>query len=104
LFGSLLSLLAAAPPALARPERVMSLDYCADQYVLALADPGQILALSRDAESERSYHAAAARGYPKTGGDAEEIVTAGPDLVVRFWGGGHGSDAMIRRFGIPLLT
>lgn len=102
--GSLLALLMAAPPALARPQRVMSLDYCADQYVLALADPGQILALSKDAESERSYHAAAARGYPKTSGDAEEILLAAPDLVVRVWGGGHGSDAMIRRFGIPLLN
>ncbi len=104
LLATLVALLLASQSVLAGARRVMSLDYCADQYVLALADRDQILALSKDAESERSYYAAAARGLPRNSGEAEEIVMARPDLVIRFWGGGYGSEAMIRRFAIPTLT
>ena len=41
--------LALAQPASAEPRRIVSLDYCADQFVLALADRDQIAALSRGA-------------------------------------------------------
>lgn len=43
---------AAAEPAGPHPAAptIVSLDYCADQFVLALADREQILALSKDAE------------------------------------------------------
>src|SRR3546814_17875646 len=33
-----------------QPRRIVSLNTCADQYVLALADPAQLAALSRSAE------------------------------------------------------
>ena len=38
-----------------RAQRVISLDYCADQYVLKFVDPENIVALSPDAEEPFSY-------------------------------------------------
>lgn len=67
----------------AAPQRVVSLNLCADQLVLALADRSQIAALSslaRDAGA--SAAAEAARGLPQTGGTAEEALALRPDLVL----------------------
>lgn len=72
-------LLGAAPP----PQRIVSANLCADQYLMALADPGQIAALtdlSRD--PEMSAGAARARRLPVTGGSAEELLALRPDLLV----------------------
>ena len=44
--GLLIGLLLIAAPAKAAPERIVSLNLCADQMLLALADRGQIAALS----------------------------------------------------------
>ena len=56
----------ASPPD--RPEgpasRIVSLDYCADQFVLGLADRERILALSPDAVKDFSYLRAEAAGLP----------------------------------------
>lgn len=87
----------------AAPQRVMSLDYCADQFVLALADPGQIAALSRDSTSERSYYAERAQTHRQSGSSTEEILMIGPDLVVSLWGGGYRSGDVMRRLAIPSL-
>ena len=46
------------------PRRIVSLDYCADQYVLKFADREDILALSPDAGKRFSYMRAAAEGIP----------------------------------------
>lgn len=85
-----------------RPARVVSLDYCADQYVLALADREQIAALSTAATSGYAYFAEQARGLPQTRATAEDVVMLDPDLVVRHWGGGYRSGEMIERFGVPV--
>ena len=39
----------------ATPRRIVSLDFCADQYVLKLADRESILAVSRDATKDFSF-------------------------------------------------
>ena len=44
----------------ARPRAIASLDYCADQYVLALAARDDILALSPAADDRYSYFASRA--------------------------------------------
>ena len=49
---------AVVPEPGARPMRIVSLDYCADQYVLKLVDRERILAVSPDA----GYHSPEARG------------------------------------------
>lgn len=82
--------------------RVVSLDYCADQYVLALADREQILAVSPAAGAEYSFMAARAQGVPRARPTPEAALMLSPDLVVRQWGGGFGAPEVLARFGIPV--
>jgi len=82
--------------------RVVSLDYCADQYVLALADRAQILAVSPEAGAEYSYMAAHAEGLPRARPTAEAALVLAPDLVVRQWGGGFGAPEVLARFGLTV--
>ena len=91
-------------PAAAAPQRIVSLDYCADQYVLALADKEQIRAVSRDATSERSNLPEAAAGLPQTPEGLEDVLARQPDLVVRAWGGGYGLESSLARFGVATVT
>ena len=72
---------AQAPQAI--PQRVVSLGVCADQLLLALADPGQIASLSRDAGNPTiSYLADLAAPYPQGTGGVEALVAYAPDLVL----------------------
>lgn len=65
------------------PQRVVSLNLCADQYLLALAERGQIAGLTGNADNaELSAAAGEARGLNLLGSSAEEILAIGPDLVV----------------------
>ncbi|NQY97253.1 MAG: ABC transporter substrate-binding protein [Henriciella sp.] len=86
-----------------RPMRIVSLDFCADQYVLKLADREQILALSPDAEKEFSFMRTEAEGVPAVRPLAEDVLILKPDLVVRSYGGGPNAGAMFERAGIPVL-
>ncbi len=92
-----------APSARAEPRRIVSLDYCADQFVLALADRDQIAALSRGARRDDSYYRARAVGVRQTRGTLEEVLALRPDMVVRNWGGPWDSVAVYARFGVPVL-
>ncbi|WP_138379424.1 ABC transporter substrate-binding protein [Luteithermobacter gelatinilyticus] len=67
--------------------KVISLDYCADQYVLALAERSQILALSMDATARHSFYRERALGLPQVRATAEAILSRAPDQVVRYWSG-----------------
>lgn len=65
------------------PKRIVSLNLCADQYLLALADRSQIAGLTRNAlNKEMSAAADQARGLPILKGAAEEILAIKPDLVI----------------------
>ncbi len=83
--------------------RIVSLDFCADQYVLKLADREQILALSPDAERDFSFMRAEAAGHATVRPLAEDVLILKPDLVVRSYGGGPNAAAMFERAGIPVL-
>ena len=83
----------------ARPTLV-SLDYCADQFVLALADREQILAVSKDAERRFSHLREKAAGIPKVRAAAEDVIALQPDVVVRSFGGDARALAFYERFGI----
>lgn len=66
-----------------RPKRIVSLNLCADQLVLALADRRQIAGLTRNARDRQMSAAAdAARGLRLLGGSAEEVLAVDPDLVI----------------------
>ena len=86
----------------ARPRAIASLDYCADQYVLALAARDDILALSPAADDRYSYFASRASGIAKMRPTTERLLMAAPDLVVRQWGGGLAAGETLGRFGIPV--
>jgi len=65
------------------PRRVVSFNVCADQLVLALAEPGQIAALSPNAADPAiSVLAKEARGFKQVGRTAETIAPLAPDLVL----------------------
>ena len=83
--------------------RIVSLDYCADQYVIALADRENIAALSPDATSSFSYLREEAEGLPQIRPRAEDILTMKPDIVVRTYGGGPAITGFLERAGIRVI-
>ncbi|MGE0740154.1 MAG: ABC transporter substrate-binding protein [Hyphomonadaceae bacterium] len=95
--------LACASMAQAEPRRIVSLDYCADQFVLALADRDQIAALSRGSLRDDSYFRDRARGIRQTRGTLEEVLALAPDMIVRNWGGPWDAAQVYGRFGVPVL-
>jgi iron complex transport system substrate-binding protein len=75
------------------PKRIVSLNLCADQLVLALADRSQIAGLTQNADKAGiSAAAAQARGLHILGTSAEDILGIDPDLVVGM--PARGSSAM----------
>ncbi|MDX2274061.1 MAG: ABC transporter substrate-binding protein [Hyphomonadaceae bacterium] len=87
----------------AAPQRIVSLDYCADQFVLALADRAQIAALSIGAQRDDSYFRDRAVGIRQTRGSLEDVLALRPDLIVRNWGGPWDAAEVYGRFGVPVL-
>lgn len=93
-----------APISSQKPQRIVSLDLCADQYVLKFADRNQIMALSPEARLEISYMRDLAQGIPTVKPLAENILILKPDLVVRAYGGGPNATAFFEKAGIPVLN
>lgn len=96
-------LLLIAGAAEARPLRVLSLDQCADQYVLALR-PDAELALSPRADDPDAWLREAARGRARVRPTLEAAVTFQPDVVVRYWGGEPRLLARLEARGTPTAT
>lgn len=92
-----------ATPGSDHPLRIVSLDFCADQYVLKFADREQILAVSPDAVRGFSYMRDTAIGVPSVRPIAEDILILRPDLIIRSYGGGPNAEAFFERAGIPVL-
>jgi iron complex transport system substrate-binding protein len=63
--------------------RIASINLCTDQMLLSLADPAQILGLSRFShDAWQSWAAADARRFPALSGGAEDVLVLKPDIVV----------------------
>lgn len=108
IFGFLCTLaLAACAPAesepTTQPRRIISLDFCADQYLLAFAAPEAIVALSPDSDKSFSYLRKHARGKRKIFPRAENILIEKPDAVIRTFGGGPNISAFLERVGIEVI-
>ena len=90
--------------AAAQPRRVLSLNLCTDQLVLALAQPGDIAGLTRLASDCAISIACKAAAEQRTvRGTAEEVIALQPDLVV---GGRYTARPAMqaaRRLGVPVL-
>lgn len=87
LFGGAGLLWAASPAPRATepavPQRIVSINLCADQLVLALADRRQIAGLTKNAtDIAMSGEAEKARGIPLLSNSAEQILAIEPDLIV----------------------
>lgn len=85
------------------PARIVSLDYCADQFVLKLVDRDRILAVSPGASQGFSYMRDAAVGLAAVRPVAEDVLVLKPDVVVRTYGGGPGAAALFARAGVRVV-
>lgn len=76
--------------------RAASASICADQYLLALADPEQIASLSWQATGPLSTFAEEAAAYPANRGGAEEFLDADVEILIL---NSHGSMELRRIMG-----
>ncbi len=82
LLVSVFSLLT-SPVVSAEPLRVASINLCADQLVLLLADDNQILTLTNlSHDTAGSYYYEKARNFPANKGYSEKILRLAPDVVI----------------------
>ncbi|MCG2841622.1 ABC transporter substrate-binding protein [Sandaracinobacter sp. RS1-74] len=94
----------AVPPAVAKPLRVMSMNQCTDQILLALLPPERIASvtwLSRDPGG--SLMADAARRVGVNHGQVEELLAQNPDLVIAGTYTTPALRGMLKRLGYPLI-
>lgn len=82
----------------------MSLDTCADQFLLALGDDAQIVAVSPLAEENDSFLRMKAKRFPKARPNAEEILPRRPDVALRVWGGTPKLADTLDRLGVKVVT
>jgi iron complex transport system substrate-binding protein len=75
-----LAIFGAVAPASAAGPRIVSMNVCTDQVLLTLADPDQILGLSRF--SRDAWVGGEAKRYPTLSGGAEDVLALRPDVVV----------------------
>ncbi|MBW4330203.1 ABC transporter substrate-binding protein [Stakelama sp. CBK3Z-3] len=86
------------------PHRIVSLNLCADQYLLALADREQIAALTDLArDPQMSAAAAKARDVPVSKGSAEDVIALRPDLIIASPWQRRETVAMLQDRGIARL-
>jgi iron complex transport system substrate-binding protein len=85
----------------APPKRVVSINLCTDQLVMALAAPDTIRSVSWvAADPALSNFASEARRYPLNRGSLEEVVALRPDLVVSMAGRAGRMRFRLARLGI----
>lgn len=84
----------------AYPRRIVSLNLCGDQLLMALADRAQIAGLTPNArDPQLSAAADLARSLPVLEGAAEEVLSVDPDLVIGMPGHRAGAMAVLRAQG-----
>ena len=89
----------------ANPQRIVSINLCADQLLLLLANPEQISALTHLSHDQAaSYYQNKALAYPTTTGLAEEVLPFKPDLVIAGEYGGMQTVTLLKKLGIRVET
>lgn len=84
--------------------KVASASLCADQWVLELAAPGQVVGVSAQARGPFSYHRGRAAGLPAIGESTEALLLSGADVVIGEGGLTARTLAALERFGIESIT
>ena len=106
LLPALLAVLAASPAVAGedKPARIVSLNLCADELVLRLADPGRVASVTYLARDPRASNVAGRAAHvPINRGLAEEIVPLAPDLVIAGAFTTRATTAMLRRLGLEVM-
>jgi len=104
LFALALGLICAASATAAPPQRIVSLNLCTDQLLLALVAPGRIASLTWLARTDGdAAQRAQAAQLPGNRGSAEEVLAAHPDLVLAGRYTTSTTRALLRRVGVPML-
>ncbi len=85
------------------PKRVISIDYCADQYLLKLGTSSQILGVSPKSTAPFSFMRGKAENFNQVRPLAEELISLKPDLVIRSFGGGVGISKFLKQHNILVL-
>ena len=80
--------------------RVVSLDFCADQYVMSIFPESAILALSPDAGTVYAAYAEKSSDLRQVRPRAETLLALEPTFVVRQWGGDATTLPLLERHGI----
>jgi iron complex transport system substrate-binding protein len=84
--------------------RIASMNACTDQLLITLADPGQILGLSRFArDAWQSFAADDARRYRILSGGAEDILVLQPDVVVASLFDKRSTRELLKAHGVDLI-
>jgi iron complex transport system substrate-binding protein len=99
---AIVAALAAGGGAQARP-RIVSLDQCADQYVLALAPRDEIVGLSKRALNADSYLHTQAAGLPEQRATLEAILGARATIAVTNWAGDMRLPAALAARGVTVV-
>ncbi len=84
------------------PHRVISLDYCADAHLVAVAAADQIAALSSEADAPYAWTAGRYRQIPRLPRRAEDILRLRPDLAVTTAGAGDLA-RLLEKIGVPVV-
>jgi len=86
-------------------KRIVSLSMCADPYLMAFAEPSQILALSpQSRDPNLSAFAREAATWPASTGRMEDILTLAPDLLIISAYSSARLRALIESFGIQVIV
>lgn len=83
--------------------RVASTALCADQFVMGLAAPEQIVSVSWQADGPLSLFADRYRGWPTNRGEAEELLYLEADIVVTPAWQARDTREMLERFGVTVV-
>lgn len=82
---------------------VVSMDRCADQYVLALLERDQISAVSFEADHLRSFYEDRAKGLPTIDGTLEEVLMLKPETAVLTYRGGPRAAEILGQLGVHVV-
>jgi iron complex transport system substrate-binding protein len=96
---------APAPPAGRKPQRVMTMMVCADQYAMLMLPPSRISSItyvSREGSLTPALDAEAAR-LPVNHGLAEEVLAQKPDLIVAGTFTTPATRRLVKEMHIPLI-
>lgn len=88
-----------------KPERIVSINLCADELLLRVADTSQVQGVTRFEKSpEATAILKSSLGISQLHGNAEEVLALHPDLVLAGRFTDSATRSMLQRFQVPLMV